>query len=466
MAGKPKEGIKEKLKTLFHISKDESEAAGDSGGHITNRGFHRSASTQAFITPSILRSVGPESDISSRLKALSDLETVVSTKLLEDGAVENLWLCIQDLVTSMEPVQRRAGIEFMVALCKGQASRMGLCRLMFFEHLKTITSTDEESGKLSLYTELLKALCRDGQDVSDFEEEIGPLCSAFLYEYIRRGADATEFLRLLQNLIKSHAGYFEEEVMRDSVRYVCIIACRTKAASSEPDVETVSCLNVLDAVLCYGCWPGGILLVIVTALCKLVNVKSLCEPCWMFMRNLLGSHFGHGTVYTMCSLMQAAETYPDEGVLRGAVFFVGASLWGAQQVDGLRHSPGAVLPSMLRSLASNSVMVAYEVALSVQRLVHKFGHNLQLLTWDLVLQTLERIFEVAEANGLPPASNLTKVTHDILTSIEQLHETHRFNGSLEQLFNLIENVAKHRPEGSILRLMTYRTQSLSPSRGQ
>jgi hypothetical protein len=39
-------------------------------------------------------------------------------------------------------------------------------------------------------------------------------------------------------------------------------------------------LQVLDAVVCYNCLPAESLPLFIITLCRTINVKELCEPCW------------------------------------------------------------------------------------------------------------------------------------------------------------------------------------------
>jgi len=47
------------------------------------------------------------------------------------------------------------------------------------------------------------------------------------------------------------------------------------------------------------------------------------------------------------------------------------SLWGSHKIVQLKVSAAAVLPSLLNVLASDQSIVAYEVLLSISRLVKK-----------------------------------------------------------------------------------------------
>lgn len=46
-------------------------------------------------------------------------------------------------------------------------------------------------------------------------------------------------------------------------------------------------LQVLDAVVCYNCLPAESLPLFIVTLCRTINVKELCEPCWKVGSELL-----------------------------------------------------------------------------------------------------------------------------------------------------------------------------------
>lgn len=124
---------------------------------------------------------------------------------------------------------------------------------------------------------------------------------------------------------------------------MCFVSC---TCSSKDDVE--SCLNVLSAVICYGSLPPGCLSPFLATLCRTVNIDTLCQMSWKVMRNLLGTHLGGSGLYTMCNFMETTERSDDVSVIRGAVFFVGVSLWGSKMIRNLKYSHNAVLSSFDR----------------------------------------------------------------------------------------------------------------------
>ena len=87
----------------------------------------------------------------------------------------------------------------------------------------------------------------------------------------------------------------------------------------------------------------------------------------------------------LCSILSDSTNYHVVNLLRGAVFFIGIlhgkilvlllgmSMWGSQRVNGVENKIpiSYVLPSLSSVLESNQSIVAYEVLLSLQRLVKK-----------------------------------------------------------------------------------------------
>ena len=52
---------------------------------------------------------------------------------------------------------------------------------------------------------------------------------------------------------------------------------------------------------------------------------------------------------------------------RGAVFFIGQRVWGAQSIAGLKYSPMVVLPVFCIALENNHQLIIYEVVMQVER---------------------------------------------------------------------------------------------------
>uniref|UniRef100_A0A8C9L7Z4 Tuberin n=1 Tax=Pavo cristatus TaxID=9049 RepID=A0A8C9L7Z4_PAVCR len=228
-----------------------------------------------------------------------------------------------------------------------------------------------------------------------------------------------------------------------------------------PGMSVPISLQVLDAVVCYNCLPSENLPVFIITLCRTINVKELCEPCWKLMRNLLGTHLGHSAIYNMCRIMEDRAYMADAALLRGAVFFVGMALWGAHRLNSLKNSPTSVLPSFLKAMTCPNAVVSYEIVLSITRLIKKYGKELQAVTWDILLDIMERLLQQLQSLE---SQELKSIVHDLLTTVEELCDQNEFHGSEERFFELVERCADQRPESSVLNLIAYRAQSIHPAK--
>ena len=109
------------------------------------------------------------------------------------------------------------------------------------------------------------------------------------------------------------------------------------------------------------------------------------------MRNLLGTHMGHSALYKMCSLLEEPNFQKDVRLLRGAVFYINMGLWGSHRIPKLKCTPSSVLPSFYQALTCNHPIVMYEVTLSIQRLVNKYGMELEQPTWSIILDIIKQV---------------------------------------------------------------------------
>nr|XP_023472354.1 tuberin isoform X9 [Equus caballus] len=266
---------------------------------------------------------------------------------------------------------------------------------------------------------------------------------------------SSEFLLVLVNLVKFNSCYLDEYIA-SMVHMICLLCVQTV---SSVDIEVS--LQVLDAVVCYNCLPAESLPLFIVTLCRTINVKELCEPCWKLMRNLLGTHLGHSAIYNMCRLMENRAYMEDAPLLRGAVFFVGMALWGAHRLYTLKNSPTSVLPSFYEAMTCPNEVVSYEIVLSITRLIKKYKRELQAVTWDILLNIIERLLQQLQSLDSP---ELRTIVHDLLTTVEELCDQNEFHGSQERYFELVERCADQRPESSLLNLITYRAQSIHPAK--
>ncbi|XP_066593113.1 tuberin [Prorops nasuta] len=421
-----------------------------------NKGNYKSRE-EITLTYEIERDICSESPIHHRVKAIKDLCEVVLNQQLEERAAEKLWNLIQDLLTKdIIREYRQITLNFLKCVIQGQYSKLSsIMRVKFFTFVKEHDIPEDIIYRL----ELLQSLTENGKDISYLEESMGP----FLLDWMpaitsgdcKRGS---EFLSLLVNVIKFNSAYIDEDVISGFILYICHLCYY----SNNSEV-VLGCLETLDAIVCYSNLQADSLQTFIIALCRSVNVETYCQISWKIMRNLLGTHMGHSALYTMCRLLQDPNVQRDVCLLRGAVFYVNMGLWGTHRIPKLKCTPASVLPSFYQALQCNHPIVMYEVILSIQRLVNKFGAELHEPAWSIILDIIKKIIAHSETSNQAASKQVSVNLHETISSIENLIDTDHYNGSIPQFYNLVERCSDKRLESSVFRLIDYKTSTIDPT---
>ncbi|XP_034781714.2 tuberin-like [Acipenser ruthenus] len=431
-----KESLTDKMKGLFGLRQSR-----------INTRQAESRPAEFIITLDTLKELNPECGLHSRIRVINHICELAKSKKFEENAVEAVWKAVEDLLQPDQPVEaRHAVLQLLKAIIQGQGERLGPLRAYFFKIVKDYPSNEHLHERL----EAFKALTENGKDITYLEEDIAD----FVLLWMDTGLTA-EFLQVLVNLVKFNSCYLDQNVSQ-MVHKICLLCNRTTAST---DIEVS--LQVLDAVVCYNCLPSDSLPVFIITLCRTVNVKEFCESCWKLMRKVLGTHLGHSAIYTMCHIMEERAYVEDAALLRGAVFFVGMALWGAHRLSTLKNTPTSVLPSFYKAMTCTNAVVSFEIVLSVTRLIKKYGKELQDVTWDILLNIIEKLLQQIQTLGNP---ELKFIVHELLSTVEELYEQNGYHGSHERFFGLIETFSDKRPEASVLTLLSFRAHSIHPAK--
>ncbi|XP_061576652.1 tuberin isoform X3 [Cololabis saira] len=434
-----KESLKDKVKGIFGLGPPRPPSKSTDA-----------KPSEFIITNDILKELHPDCGLSNRVRMMNHICDLAKMKKFEENAVEAVWMAVEDMLTPEQPPEaRHAVLQLLRAIIQGQGERLGPLRAYFFKVIRDYQPSNED---LSDRLEVFKALTENGKDITYLEEDI----ARFVLLWMDIGLTA-DFLHVLVNLVKFNSCYLDQNISI-MVQKICLLCNRT---TSSTDIEVA--LQVLDAVVCYNCLPSDSLTFFIITLCRTVNVKEFCESCWKvsLMRKVLGTHLGHSAIYTMCRIMEEKVYMEDAPLLRGAVFFVGMALWGAHRLPALKNTPTLVLPSFYKAMSCANEVVSHEIVLSITRLIKKYGKELQVVTWDILLCVMDRLLQQIQTIG---SVELKAIVYELLTTVEELYEQNGYHGSTEKFFSLVEKCADKRPDASVLTLISYRAQSIQPAK--
>ncbi|XP_014260624.1 tuberin [Cimex lectularius] len=445
MSSKDKETkTMDKLRQLFRIK------AGPQGSFRIKEDF--------ILTVDMEKDLSSDSPLNVRIKTIKELTDVVLNQRLEDNAAERLWALLKDLLAeNVSRENRHLVFNFFRSLVQGQNERIGLMRAEFFKLIKNHNIPEDIGQRL----DLLQSLTDKGKYILYIEEEVGGFMLNWM-PAITVAKRELDFLKILINLIKYNASYIDEDIITGIVQSICFLCCQ-----SDDQNVVLQCLQVLDTIVCYTNLPCESLPPFIEILCRTVNLEIYCPSSWKIMRNLLGTHLGHSSLYTMSKILKSDASLTDCGLLRGAIFYISMALWGDRKVLSLKCTATSILPSFYAALRCKHTLVMFEIMLSIQNLVNKHGNELLDPAWCVVLDIINDV--IGHIEETPPSQSLNQVNchlHETLNSIEQLIETGMFNGCVRTVFDIIERCSSIRPESSVQRLISYLAATITPARNK
>jgi Domain of unknown function (DUF3384) len=313
--------------------------------------------------------------------------------------------------------------------------------------------------------EVIGALTKSGRDIVPVEVPLTRMLAVLLALPLSV-VDVQEEVRVHTLALVTQIMQFNFSAIPEEERthlLSAVIAC----CDAHSDVDVLSaCLGLFDVVVRYGFVNALLHQQFVCALCRLVNLQALSNSSWGVMRNLLLGTAGHRTVTLLCDLLSTPQRAASASLLRGAVFFVSMASWGAQRVPSIHSSPSVVLPALARAVSSldsseTGSAVSYEIALSVSRLVKKYGHELHA-EWDTLLLTLSRFLPFLQ-RGRINQSRFVTVISDCLVALEKLLRKGHFSGDRRRLLGVFELYVFILPETTVLRLLEQAIRSSHPA---
>eukprot|EP00002_Diphylleia_rotans_P010377 TRINITY_DN2081_c0_g1_i4.p1 TRINITY_DN2081_c0_g1~~TRINITY_DN2081_c0_g1_i4.p1 ORF type:complete len:1614 (+),score=272.90 TRINITY_DN2081_c0_g1_i4:73-4914(+) len=390
--------------------------------------------------------IGPRTNLSSRIQIILEFCEIARTQTLEH--VERVWALTRDLVEdpTMPSEAVLAGFQLINSCIIGQFQSLGLLRIEFFR-------VAQKCGDEVLHLSILVGLTKGGRDIKPFEREI----VGRLVDMLSKTQAPDQSLNFCTNLVKFNHALLSDHDMSRLTQCVCEICDAPKSASQLLTMEC--CVVFLDTLVKYGTIPNQTLLMQLSTLCKLINIEKFSHKSWQVIQNMLISHIGHRTIRELCGILKNPANQDAVPLLRGAVFCLTMACWGSERIESLQYSFSSILYSFDAVLDGHHGIIDYEVTLSLQRLVKKYGPKLQV-EWDPIISMLNKLYPHATVET---ENSLVKSLFKILDIISEMHAQGTFTGNTEQFFSVLELYKDFRNEDAMDEIIEYRQQRIHPS---
>ncbi|KYQ89478.1 RapGAP/RanGAP domain-containing protein [Tieghemostelium lacteum] len=325
--------------------------------------------------------------------------------------------------------------------------------------LSSLTSTSTQNVINSIGGGGVNTTTQNINDIDDSQKSIlGGQLSPNLanYHHIPSYQSFQELFTLIENIIRNAANLLSEGDIASLINTICLLS---NSSTSLPVIEL--CLSFFDVITKMVLIPPPCVSMVISSLCKSVNIEYACNQSWRTMQNIL-EKYGNQGIHSLCSILNDPQNRLTINLLRGAVFFIGMSIWGSQRVQSLNVPPSFVLPALFNSLSGKQEIIAYEVILALRRLVKKYGCELHV-EWDLILLIIEKIWGLLAIGDQDHTNSLFIVLRDTIVQIEELDEKDLFEGSKSRLFQLSSQFFKFKSEDQILQVIEKQQIKMHPS---
>ncbi|CAI4224137.1 unnamed protein product [Auanema sp. JU1783] len=389
-----------------------------------------------------------------RIETLQQLHEVVKNRSLQVSTLEGLYHDTKDMLS--DPDTKDPALRLIIELTEAQRKQLGLAlRHTFFDAIKTI-------GVEELTVKWLNALSNKGEDVNGFEKDMDYLMAEWVEKTLAEydHPQAINVLQLAQQFIRHNSAF----ICRDSIN--TLLKCICERGCKRNDSLTQECLKSIDCIMIFSELPSDKLYNVVAVLCIQVCDDTFRRQAWSLTRKLLNSHLGHRARSHLQNILQDSEMLKKDTnsdfikVVRGAVFCLTDAIWGTHKIDMFVWSPAAAIPYFEKAMAAD-VNVCIDVLTALRRLIQRNGRDLQQMTWAALIHLFETLLALCDER--PEYQEKCKAVHDLLLLTEQLYRDGLLNASPDLLFDLIERCANHRPNSSIIALIEYRAENISPS---
>uniref|UniRef100_A0A914C549 Rap-GAP domain-containing protein n=1 Tax=Acrobeloides nanus TaxID=290746 RepID=A0A914C549_9BILA len=395
-----------------------------------------------------------------RSKTIEALQEVVVQRKLQVSTLEGILHETRDMLYNDS--LREPFLQLMINLTRAQIDELGLAlRGTFFELITEI-------GFEELSLKWLRAMTIDGKSIEPFEYKIADLLSVWLTETLEleSHSQAIELIEYTEKLFTNNAAFIEEEYLRRIV-----LSCCRKACHGSPDSYIPPILLLLESILKFSYIPQSQLFNLISTMCLLTCHPDHSMKAWRVMRIVLTSVNAYSALKMLQGILTNLTHSDNEctshgvvvKIVRGAVFCVAMALWGSQRIEVLRCPSSVMLPSLTEAMAVDP-LAGKEVLLALKRLVGKYGKTLQQLTWNCVLQSLERAVKLCKADPLMRNEMLSEL-HKVINIIEHLYAENEYAGSSEAFFLLVELCVEDRPDESVIGLIDYKVSCIDPLSG-